>query len=166
MLVRRDSIAACTFLLFKGPQTKSRHSRGAGRRGGGGEGGWVTGMRVFSLWGVNYRFWSHLGCLGWKVTKFARFRYCLRLCVKKISFRGQFKLEPHPPWSPLGISFEFSDEHPRHFLMGVSPTPPPCQTLNHRQKRKKIVYLLLNAMYWSLSVVNSCVGSILGNNRQ
>ena len=35
MLVRRDSIAACTFLLFKGPQTKSRHSRGAGRGGGG-----------------------------------------------------------------------------------------------------------------------------------
>ena len=36
MLVRRDLIAACTFLLFKGPQTKSRHSRGEG--GGGGEG--------------------------------------------------------------------------------------------------------------------------------
>ena len=130
MLVRRDSIAACTFLLFKGPQTKSRHSRGTGL-------GEVTGMRVFSLWGVNYRFWSHLGCLGWKVTKFARFRYCLRLCVKKISFRGQFKLEPHPPWSPLGISFEFSDEHPRHFLMGVSPTPPPPSDTQPQTEKEK-----------------------------
>ena len=37
MLVRRDLIAACTFLLFKGPQTKSRHSRG--ERGGEGSDG-------------------------------------------------------------------------------------------------------------------------------
>ena len=31
----------------------------------------VTGMLVVSFWGVNCRFWSHLGCLGWKVTIFA-----------------------------------------------------------------------------------------------
>ena len=31
----------------------------------------VKGMLFVSLWGVNYRFWSHLGCLGWKVTIFA-----------------------------------------------------------------------------------------------
>ena len=30
----------------------------------------VTRMLVVSLWGVNCRFWSHLGCLGWKVTIF------------------------------------------------------------------------------------------------
>ena len=30
----------------------------------------VTGMLVVSLWGVDCRFWSHLGCLGWKVTIF------------------------------------------------------------------------------------------------
>ena len=60
MLVRRDLIAAYTFLLFKGPQTKSRHSRG--ERGEEG----VTGMRIVSLWGVNYIFWSHLGCLDGK----------------------------------------------------------------------------------------------------
>ena len=41
----------------------------------------------------------------------------------EISFRGQFKLEPHPHWSPLGVSFEFSDEHPHHFYVGV-PLPP------------------------------------------
>ena len=28
----------------------------------------VTGMFFFSLRGANCRFWSHLGCLGWKVT--------------------------------------------------------------------------------------------------
>ena len=37
----------------------------------------------------------------------------------EISLRGQFKLEPHLRWSPLGVLFEFSDEHPRHFYMGV-----------------------------------------------
>lgn len=44
MLVRRDLIAACTFLLF----TKSRHSRG--ERGEEG----VTGISIVLLWGVNY----------------------------------------------------------------------------------------------------------------
>ena len=42
--------------------------------GGGGKGGRgdtlikVTGMFFFSLRGANCRFWSHLGCFGWKVT--------------------------------------------------------------------------------------------------
>ena len=31
----------------------------------------VTGMLVVSLWGVNCRFWYHLGSLGWNVTIFA-----------------------------------------------------------------------------------------------
>ena len=31
----------------------------------------LTAMLVISLWGVNCRFWSHLGCLGCKVTIFA-----------------------------------------------------------------------------------------------
>ena len=31
----------------------------------------VMGMLVVSLLGVNGRFWSQLGCLGWKVTIFA-----------------------------------------------------------------------------------------------
>ena len=33
----------------------------------------VTGKLVVSLWGVNCRFWSRLGCLGWKVTLFASY---------------------------------------------------------------------------------------------
>ena len=36
------------------------------------EGGFsISAMLVVSLWGVNYRIWSHLGCLEWKVTIFA-----------------------------------------------------------------------------------------------
>ena len=27
----------------------------------------VTGMLFISLWGVKSKFWSHLGCLEWKV---------------------------------------------------------------------------------------------------
>ena len=29
----------------------------------------VTGMLVVSLRSINCRFWSNVGCLGWKVTK-------------------------------------------------------------------------------------------------
>ena len=46
---------------------------GPGVGGGGGVEGLPyksDGMLVVSLWGVNWRFWSHLGCLGWKVTIF------------------------------------------------------------------------------------------------
>ena len=31
-----------------------------------------TGMLVVSLRGVNFRFWSHLGCSGQNVTIFSR----------------------------------------------------------------------------------------------
>ena len=33
----------------------------------------VNGVLVVSLLGVNGRFWSHSGCLAWKVTTFAHF---------------------------------------------------------------------------------------------
>ena len=36
----------------------------------------VTAKLVISLWGVNCRFWSHLGCLGWMESYyFCPFRY-------------------------------------------------------------------------------------------
>jgi len=57
-------IAACAFLLFKGPQTKSRHSRGEVQVGGGGGRGGVTGMRVFSLWGVKLQILVSLRVFG------------------------------------------------------------------------------------------------------
>ena len=40
---------------------------------------------VVSLWGVNCRFWFQLGCLGWKVTLFAQFRYRLILYMEKFT---------------------------------------------------------------------------------
>ena len=39
--------------------------------------------------------------------------------LTEISFKGRFKLEPHPHWPPSGV--QFSDEHPLHFYMGVLP---------------------------------------------
>ena len=38
--------------------------------------------------------------------------------------RDQFKLEPHPHWSPLGVKFQFSDERP------IKEFPPPGIVLN------------------------------------
>ena len=67
----------------------------------------VTRMLVVSLWGVNCRVWSHLGCLGWKVTIFVRSGACMLSTMHKkkknkqkgpdtddteISLRGQFKV--------------------------------------------------------------------------
>ena len=144
MLVRRDLIAACTFLLFKGPQTKSRHSRG--ERGEEG----VTGISIVLLWGVNYRLWSHLGYLGWKDTIFARFRYRLGLCVKKITKNvdtnhTELPLEVGLNLShthldlPQGFYLNFPTSVPITFIWESPPPLPPRQTLNHREKRKKII---------------------------
>ena len=89
----------------------------------------MMGMLVISVWGVNCRFSSYLGCLGWKVTiiLICPFRYPLVLCIKKFTKitltlatqRGQFKLEPHPQWSLLGVKFEFSNKHPHQFYVGL-----------------------------------------------
>ena len=40
-----------------------------------------------------------------------------------VSFKGQNLLKPRPDWSPLGVKFKISDEHPRLFRMGVPPPP-------------------------------------------
>ena len=55
----------------------------------GGEGGVTPHMKVVvvlvvSLRGIDFGFWSHLGCL----------------CYYVVSFRGQKKLGPHPDRSP------------------------------------------------------------------
>ena len=63
------------------------------------------------------RFWSHLGCLRRKAGKWLNIliQVFLRavhkeICKKgsdtdltEISFKGQFKLEPHPHWPPSGV---------------------------------------------------------------
>ena len=74
--------------------------------GGGGEGTphmKGVGMLVVSLRGVNFRFWSHLGCSGQNAIIFSRkvsFRvareklqkYIYCLCFNVVSFRGQKNL--------------------------------------------------------------------------
>ena len=41
-----------------------------------------------------------------------------------ITFRGQKKVGPRPDWSPVGVLFKISDEHPRLFIRESSPPPP------------------------------------------
>ena len=53
-----------------------------------------------------------------------------------VSFRGQIKPEPLPDWSPLGVKFKFSDEHPRLFHMGVPPGSFSQQGQQHRAKTR------------------------------
>ena len=61
------------------------------------------------------------------------FRYLLVLSIKKftknvltdsteIFLRGQFKLEPHPDWSPLGFNLNFPTRIPVTFIWEF---PPP-----------------------------------------
>ena len=38
-----------------------------------------------------------------------------------VSFRGKKKLGPCPDWSPLGVYFKISDEHPHSFYMRSPP---------------------------------------------
>ena len=102
-----------------------------------------VGMLVVSLRGVNFRFWSRLGCFGQNTLIFSRkglFKDCTRRNIKKLYFFNSFylldscnqslkwsllgvkKVEPRPNWSPLGVQFKISDEHPHPFHMR-SPHP-------------------------------------------
>ena len=63
------------------------------------------------------------------------FKYRLVLCIKKFAKNAltvtteksplgfSLELGPHPHWSSLEVYFEFADEHPRHFYIGVPPPP-------------------------------------------
>ena len=58
---------------------------------------------VVSLDGVNFRFWSHLGCSGQNAIIF-RSTCIVLLCVLKLSLSGiKKKLGPCPDWSPFGM---------------------------------------------------------------
>ena len=81
----------------------------------------VIGMLVVSLRGVTFRIWSYLEYLGWKGIILAHScQLSLRAVHKEIykempwqsSFRGQLKLQSHPPWFPLGINFNFPTSIP------------------------------------------------------
>ena len=58
-------------------------SSGWGGGGGGDSYIKVTRMLVVSLLGVNCRVWSHLGCLGWKITIFPHSGACMLSTVHK-----------------------------------------------------------------------------------
>ena len=70
----------------------------------------VTRMLVVSLWGVNCRVWSHLGCLGWKVTIFVRSGACMLSTVHKKK-NTKNALTPTTQKSPLGVSLRFRHTH-------------------------------------------------------
>ena len=38
-----------------------------------------------------------------------------------VVLRGQKKVGPRPDWSPVGVLFKISDEHPRLFIREFSP---------------------------------------------
>ena len=67
----------------------------------------VKWMNVVSLWGVNCRFRSQLGCLRCKVT-ICPSRYRLVLCIKKFS-KNALTLTTQK--SPLGVSLNLSHAH-------------------------------------------------------
>ena len=141
----------------------------------------VTRMLIISLCSVNCRFWSHLGFWDGK-SLYLPIQVLLCIVHKevyktrpdtdhtKISFRGQFKLEPHPHWSPLGVQFEFSDKHCPHFYMRV-PRPPwdrkwfiliespackHCENVYWDTKSVPVIYLYFHvlAMFFYLHVSN------------
>ena len=97
----------------------------------------VRGMLFVSLWGVDYRFWSLLGCLGWKVTIFSHSgiawysahrnlqKNALTLTTQKSPLGVSLSLNhQHSPLWEVNWNFPTS-KHPRYFYMGAPPPPPP-----------------------------------------
>ena len=110
----------------------------------------VMGMLVVSLWDVNYRFWSHLGCLGWKVTIFTHSgitkkftKNALTLTTQKSPLEVNLSLSHTHIGLPQGFKLNFpmsipvtfiweyprrsldnSRAHPLQEFLGVSPPPP------------------------------------------
>ena len=99
-------------------------------------------MLVVSLRGINFGFWilvslrvfrakrqyfelskSRLGfCEETRnYAKRKRSRIFFFFSFLAVSFRGQILLKARPDWSPLGVKFKISDEHPLLFHIGVPP---------------------------------------------
>ena len=84
------------------------------------------GMLVVSLRGVNFGFWSRVGCSGHSANILSRQEtqnYAKRnrsqiflltsffnifVCFSAVSFRGQNLLKPRPDWSRLGVTKSLS----------------------------------------------------------
>ena len=119
----------------------------------------VTGMLVVSLWVVNCRFWSHLGCLGWKVTILAHSgmekkykKNALTLTTQKSPLEDGLSLS-HTHIGPPGFNLNFpmsipvtfirecprgnldnSVAHPLQEFLRVSPPPSGPDKKSHCSK--------------------------------
>ena len=96
-----------------------------------------TGSLVVSLRGVNFGFWSRLGCSGQNIIIFScqgLVKSCTRrnnkteriLILYIYPFRGLHKLQPRTDWSLLGDKFKISEEHRRPFHMSPPPLGEKC----------------------------------------
>ena len=130
---------------WAGKQTGRLHrsrcadSRDADNSSGGNSCIKVIGMLVVSLRGVTFRIWSNLEYLGWKGIVLAHScQLSLRAVHKEIykempwqsSFRGQLKLQSHPPWFPLGVNFNFPTSIP-FICLGSSPPGNRITDIEH-----------------------------------
>ena len=100
------------FIFSRGPFLRSSHSETPSdyihpRGGGGGDSHMEgAGMLVVSLRGVNFRFWSRLGCSGQNVIIFSRkglFKGCTRRNIIKLSFHLLDSCNQSLKWSLLGV---------------------------------------------------------------
>ena len=56
-------------------------------------------------------------------------------------------LKPRPDWSPLGVKFKISDEHPRRFRMGV----PPPRASDYNLRLETFVHLPFSFLKYCFS---------------
>ena len=74
-----------------------------------------------------------------------------------VSCRGKNLLKLRPGWSPLGVKFKISDEHPLLFHMGVPP-PPRGTSGEFQIKDIPSVPFILS------TIINMChVAKVVGN---
>ena len=137
------------------------------------------GMLVVSLSGVNFGFWSHVGCSGENAIIFSRERlvygctrknikmYIYCLCFNMVSFRGQ-KSFSH---THIGLLQGFNSKFPTSILTpficrGAPPPPNGRQYLRKRTSDKSIFWkgVLLHAIlsFEFHDVTESCSYTLSG----
>ena len=95
-----------------------------------------------------------------------------------IALRGQKKLGPGPDWSPLGVLFKISDEHPYPFHMRSSPRDcllmchsacfssnnfPSGKSFKCKGPRSKGIYLYVERYYYQETEALRCPTSMQYN---
>ncbi|CAH3191906.1 unnamed protein product [Porites evermanni] len=120
-------------------------------------------IRALTLFKIVYKIPSPASAsLGWKFTIYFPIQVCLRLSIKKftknaikksnfkkrtrhplhdtnlfpllVSFRVQFKLKPHPQWSPLGMAplGSWTSAPKGAFIVGLKELPETDDPVTHR----------------------------------